>query len=166
MARPSAPRPGGPPDAAATKGARPNARVLALVAGGVVLATVAAVVFFMLGSSPGGPTPAVTATGQSADSSGQDALGPGATAPGDPVVTAQRAGATQARFTWTYVNQAVGDSFRWQRKTPSSGAAGGVTTKPELVISVPQGRSVCIVVQVRRADGQASNESQPACWSN
>ena len=43
---------------------------------------------------------------------------------------------------------------------------GGVTTKPEVLVSLPQGQSVCVVVQVRRSAGQASDPSQPVCWPN
>ena len=102
------------------------------------------------------------------DASGgeQNALGPGATAPGQAEVTASAAGGTEVRFSWTYANPAAGDTFRWQRVSGTAGTAGGVTAKPQVLVSLPQGQSVCVVVQVRRSSGQASELSQPACWPN
>jgi len=73
---------------------------------------------------------------------------------------------TRVRFSWTYANPAAGDSFRWRRVSGTAGAPGGVTAKPEVVISLPPGESVCVVVQARRAGGQASEPSQPVCWPN
>jgi hypothetical protein len=81
-------------------------------------------------------------------------------------VTAQSAGTAQVRFTWTYANPAAGDTFRWQRVSGSAGAPEGVTAKPQMLVSLPQGQSVCIVVQVRRTGGQASDPSSPVCWPN
>jgi serine/threonine protein kinase len=163
-ARPAALRPGSHA-AGRTPGVRPSGRVLVL-AGGVLVAVVAAVAFFTLGSrGPGRPTSNPTGVGQStASGSEQNALGPGATAPGQPAVTAHRAGGTQVRFSWTYANPAAGDTFRWQRVSGTAGTPGGVTTKPEVLVSLPQGQSVCVVVQVRRSGGQASDPSQPVCW--
>jgi serine/threonine protein kinase len=162
-ARPAAFPPGG---AAGTGRGRPSGRVLAL-GGGVLVAVVAVVAFFSLsqGSGQSGQGPAGVA--QSTAASGeQNALGPGATAPGQPVVTAHSAGATQVQFGWTYANRAAGDTFRWQRVSGSEGAPGGLTAKPELTVSLPPGQSLCIEVQVRRAAGQASDPSQPVCWPN
>jgi serine/threonine protein kinase len=164
MARPSAPRTGG--HAAGTAGARPSGRVIAL-AGGVLVVVVAAVAFFTLGNGGGQPTAATTGGGQPTTSGGeQNALGPGATAPGQAEVTASAAGGTEVRFSWTYANPAAGDTFRWQRVSGTAGTAGGVTAKPQVLVSLPQGQSVCVAVQVRRANGQASELSQPACWPN
>ncbi len=164
-ARPAALRPGSHA-AGRTEGSRPSGRVLVL-AGGVLVAVVAAVAFFTLGQGPGQPTPNPTGVGQSTASGGeQNALGPGATAPGQPAVTAHSAGGTQVRFSWTYANPAAGDTFRWQRVSGTAGTPGGVTTKPEVLVSLPQGQSVCVVVQVRRSGGQASDPSQPVCWPN
>ena len=163
MARPAALQPGGPA-ATRTGNGRPRGRVLALV-GGLLVAVAAVAAFFTLGQgggqtgqNPGGVAQTTASGGE------QNALGPGATAPGQPVVTAQSAGGTQVRFSWTYANPAAGDTFRWQRVSGSAGAPGGVTAKPQVLMSLPQGQSVCIAVQVRRAGGQASDLSQPACW--
>jgi serine/threonine protein kinase len=164
MARPAALEPGGLA-ATRTGNGRPRGRVLALV-GGLLVAVVAVGAFFTLGRGGGGqPGQNPSGVAQSTASGGeQNALGPGATAPGQPVVTAKSAGATQVRFSWTYANPAAGDTFRWQRVSGSAGAPGGVTAKPQVLMSLPQGQSVCIAVQVRRAGGQASDLSQPVCW--
>jgi len=163
IARPAALKPGSHA-AARTPGARPSGRVLAL-AGGALAVAVAAVAFFTLGQGAGQPASTPTGAGQTTAPGGaQNALGPGATAPGEPTVTARAAGRTQVRFSWTYANPAVGDTFRWQRVSGTAGVAGGVTAKPEVLISVPPGQSVCVVAQARRASGQASDPSQPTCW--
>jgi serine/threonine protein kinase len=162
-ARPAALQPGGHA-ATRTGSGRPRGRMLAL-AGGLLVAVVAAAAFFTVGPGHGRPGQNPTGVGQSTASSGeQDALGPGATAPGQPAVTAHSAGTTQVRFTWTYANPAAGDTFRWQRVSGSAGAPEGVTAKPQMLVSLPQGQSVCVVVQVRRAGGQASDPSTPVCW--
>ena len=164
MARPAALRPDG--RAAARTGARPRGRVLAL-AGGLLVAVVAVVAFLTLGQGNGQPGANPAATTQStASNDAQDALGPGATAPGQPTVTARQADGTQVSFSWNYANRVAGDTFRWQRVSGSAGTPGGVTTKPEVLISLPQDQHVCITVQVRRAGGQASEPSAPACWPN
>ncbi len=168
--------PGGQQAAAATYvGARPAtrrpSRSLLLAGGGVLVAVVAVVAFLTLGRGGGQPggTPGTgqptQATGQgSAAASGQSALGPGATAPGEPSVTAAPAGSGQVKFSWTYANPEPGDSFRWQRVSGTAGDPAGVVSKPKLVISLPPGQTVCILVQARRAGGQASEPSKPACW--
>jgi tRNA A-37 threonylcarbamoyl transferase component Bud32 len=164
-ARPAMPQPDGRA-AAGTKGVRPSGRVLAL-AGGVLVAVVAVVAFFTLGQGNGQPGQNPAPTAQSTASGGaQDALGPGATAPGQPTVTAHQAGGTQVSFSWTYANPVAGDTFRWQRVSGSAGTPGGVTAKPKVLISLPQGQHVCVAVQVRRAGGQVSEQSQPVCWPN
>ena len=175
MARPSALQPDGQAggqaggetagEAAARAGrARPGGRVLGIAAGVLVVA-VAAVLFFTLGRGQGQPGSNPAGAGQPTVSGGeQDALGPGATAPGQPTVTARSAGGTQVRFSWTYANRAAGDTFRWHRVSGTAGAPDGVTSKPGVVISLPPGQSVCVEVQVRRAGGQASDASLPACW--
>jgi hypothetical protein len=163
MARPAAPQPGD--RAASWRGsARPSGRVLALGAG-VVVAIVAVVAFFTLAQGNGQPSANSVGAQSTSSAAGQSALGPGATAPGEPTVKAQSAG-TQVRFSWTYGNPAAGDTFRWQRVSGSAGAASGVTSKPDLLVSLPDGQSMCIVVQVRRAAGQASTTSPPVCWPN
>jgi hypothetical protein len=167
VARASALHPEGQHAAAEAAGARTRRRALALAASGVLLAAVAAVAAFTLwGGSAAQPAPAPTGAEGSGNAGGQSALGPGATAPGTPVVTAHAAGAAQVRFTWKYANPADGDTFRWQRNPATSGTSGGEAVKPDLVLSLSKGQSVCIVVRVTRADGQASDESQPACWSH
>jgi hypothetical protein len=162
MARPAALQPGGHAGARTGSG-RPGGRVLA-IGGGLLVAVVAVVAFFTLGQGHGHTGQNPSGAAQSTASSGeQNALGPGATAPGQPAVTAQSVGA-QVRFSWTYANPAAGDTFRWQRVSGSAGPPGGVTAKPQVLVSLPQGQSVCIAVQVRRAGGQASDLSQPVCW--
>jgi hypothetical protein len=144
-------------------------RTMAIVGGGVLLVAVAAGAYLTLGRGHG-QSPQSTATGQStsttATSGAQSALGPGASAPGEPTVTAVSASATQVRFSWTYANPVAGDTFRWRRVSGTAGAAGGVLARPRLVVSVPHGQALCVVVQVRRAGGQASEPSQPTCWPN
>ncbi len=162
MARPAALRPDG--RAAAGTGARPRGRVLAL-AGGLLVAVVAVVAFFTLGRGNG--QPGANPTTQPTTSSGaQNALGPGATAPGQPTVTAHQADGTQVLFSWTYANHAAGDTFRWQRVSGTAGTPGGVTAKPDVLIALTQDQHVCVTVQVRRASGQASDPSPPVCWPN
>ena len=167
MARPTALRPGdrgGHRHGA--EGARPDRRILAMAGGGVLLVAVAAAAYLTLGRGHG-QQPQATGTGQSTATAGaQSALGPGASAPGEPTVTAGSAGGTQVRFSWTYANPVAGDTFRWQRVSGTAGAAGGVLAKPRLVVSLPHGQALCVVVQVRRAGGQASEPSQPTCWPN
>ena len=166
MARPSVPQPGGH-RSAGTGTARHRGRVLA-VAGGALVAVVAVVAYVTLTSGHGQQAQNPAGAGQPTASSGseQDALGPGATAPGQPTVTAQSAGASEVRFSWTYANPATGDTFRWQRVSGSAGTSSGDTAKPQVLVTLPQGQSLCIEVQVRRANGAASDESQPVCWPN
>jgi tRNA A-37 threonylcarbamoyl transferase component Bud32 len=168
MARPAALRPGDRGEhRRGAEGARPDRRRLAMAGGGVLLVAVAVGAYLMLGHGHGQATPQATATGQPTTSSqAQSALGPGASAPGEPTVTAGSAGGQQVRFRWTYANPAAGDTFRWQRVSGTAGAAGGVLAKPQLVVQLPPGKTLCVVVQVRRAGGQASEPSRPACWPN
>jgi hypothetical protein len=166
MARPAGLRPG---DRGGhrrdAEGTRRNRRALAM-AGGVLLVAVAAGAYLTLGRGHG-QQPQSTATGQPTTSSqAQSALGPGASAPGEPTVTAASAGGTQVRFSWTYANRVAGDTFRWQRVSGTAGATGGVVARPQLVVSLPPGQALCVEVQVRRADGQASEPSPPTCWPN
>jgi hypothetical protein len=145
-----------------TAPARPRGRVIALAGGGVLLA-VAVAAFLVFGRGNGQPGPATTGPGQATSTGGaQDALGPGA--PGQPVVTAERAGATKVRFHWTYASHKAGDTFRWRRVSGTAGSRAGKTAKPQLLVTVPPGQVVCVVVQVIRAKNQASDESEPACW--
>jgi hypothetical protein len=159
--RPVAPAPRAPepaePEAPAPR--RPG-RIIGIAAGCVlVVAAVGAVL--LLGHHGGGHTPG--GTGSSAGDT-QSALGPGATAPGTPTVTVARAGARKLRFRWTYANHAAGDTFRWHRVSGGTGPAAGSITRPTLLLAAPHRRSVCVTVQVVRANGQASDTSMPKCW--
>lgn len=148
------------------EGARQGRRTMATAGAGVLLVAVAAGAYLTLGRGHG-QSPQATASGQTTATAGaQSALGPGASAPGEPTVTAGSAGATQVRFSWKYANPVAGDTFRWRRVSGTAGAAGGVLARPQLVVSVPRGQALCVVVQVRRAGGQASEPSQPTCWPN
>ena len=123
-------------------GPRVSRRVLA-VCGGVLLAAVAAVAavaFVTLGPGHGRPGGAPANDGQAqtaASGGGQNALGPGATAPGQPAVTARGAGAPQVSFSWTYANPVAGDTFRWQRVSGSGRSPGGTVAGRKLVMSLP-----------------------------
>jgi hypothetical protein len=165
---PASPPPDGVGPRHGAETARPSRRVL-LAGGGVLLVAVAAVAFFTLRPGQGQPGAAASGTAQSqrqaaSQGGGQNALGPGATAPGQPAVTAEQSGASQVRFSWTYANPAAGDSFRWKRVSGTAGSSGGVVTKPALLVSLPAGQTLCVVIQARRASGQASDPSQPVCW--
>ncbi len=168
LARPSMLRPGERGGhRRGAEGARPDRRTLAIVGGGVLLVAVAAAAYLTRGRGHGQQHPQATGTGQSTATTGaQSALGPGASAPGEPTVTAGSAGGTHVRFSWTYADPVAGDTFRWQRVSGTAGATGGALAKPQLVVSLPPGQALCVVVQVRRAGGQASEPSQPACWPN
>jgi hypothetical protein len=74
-----------------------------------------------------------------------------------------RLSATQVKFTWTYDNPVSTDTFEWTRETGTAGNPSGETTKAELIVAVPSGRTACFAVRVDRADGTASNESPPEC---
>ena len=170
MARPAGPRPGESAGHRHGAGdARNDRRLLAIAAAGVLLLAVAGAAYLTLGRGHGhGPQqPQATGTGQATSTSGaQSALGPGASAPGEPTVTAGSAGGAQVRFSWTYANPVAGDTFRWRRVSGTAGAAGGVLARPRLVVSLSPGQALCVVVQVRRAGGQASEPSPPTCWPN
>jgi hypothetical protein len=170
MVRPAVPGPGGQGGGHrrhAGSAARRGGRGLALTVGGVLLAAAAVAALFLAGRGHGQQSPQATGTGQStAAAGGQSALGPGASAPGEPTVTAAGAGGTHVTFSWKYANPAAGDTFRWRRVIGTAGTASGVLAKPRLAVSLPPGQALCIVVQVRRAGGQASEPSSPACWPN
>jgi serine/threonine protein kinase len=167
MARSPVVHPGPEHGATGTERARPSARTLALI-GGVLVAAAVAVGYFTLSGSSGQQAQNPAGAGQpSALDGGGSAIGPGGgTTPGAPDVKAQPAGGTQVRFSWTYDNPAAGDTFRWQRVSGTAGTPGGTTAKPQVLVAVPKGRSVCVMVEVRRADGQLSAQSHPACWSS
>jgi tRNA A-37 threonylcarbamoyl transferase component Bud32 len=140
-------------------------RVLAFVGGGAALAVVAGVAVIVLSHGGGQPGNAPTGAGQATQPGGaEDAIGPDATAPGQPAVTATRLSATQVKFSWTYDNPVSSDTFEWKRVSGTAGKPSGEATKPELIVTVPGGQSACFEVRVTRTDGQASDESQPACW--
>jgi len=152
--------------AAGTSAPRSRGRLLALAAGATAV-VVAIVAYLAIGRGNGEPGSAPTSPGQATASGGaQNPLGPGVDAPGPPHVTAKRASATKIRFRWTYANPALGDTFRWKRVVGSAGSRGGATAKPQLLVMASPGKTVCIEVQVVRANGQASNESDPGCWPN
>jgi Protein kinase domain len=139
------------------RGKRKSGRVLALSAGGVLLAVGATVAVFGLGR--GGGTPAAAPTVGTQSSSPADAIGQG---PGTPTVAVSTIGDQQIEFSWTYAGSAPGDSFRAQVNggswTPVS------PNKPDLVLSVAQQQQVCILVQVHSADGVNSPPSNQKCW--
>ena len=156
----------GSPDGAADPGQRRSGRgrVLALVGGGAALAVVAGVAVLAL--SPGSgqpgslPTDAAPATQPNSE---QNAIGPDATEPGTPVLSVTRLSATQVKFSWTYDNPVSSDTFEWTRETGTAGNPSGETNKAELIVAVPSGQTACFEVRVDRADGTASDESQPEC---
>jgi hypothetical protein len=78
-------------------------------------------------------------------------------------VTARRVSATQVEFSWAYINMAPDDTYRLQ-VSGGTGASVSVVTKPDVVLPVAAGHSVCVTVTVRSADGQASPPSDPQCW--
>ena len=147
-------------DIAAAPAEGHRGRVIGAAVGGIlVLAAIVAAV--ALHGHPAGPVP-VSPTGSSTS---QSAIGDD-TAPGTPDVTFAREGAGEVRFRWTYANREEGDVFRWQRVSGGTTPAAGVTTKPTLVLAAAGGQSVCITVEVVRADGSfASTLSKPACGS-
>jgi serine/threonine protein kinase len=148
------------------RGARSSGRAFVLAGGGVLVAAVAVVAVLALRHG-GGPAAASTVNGQaSQQAGGQSALGPGAAAPGQPAVTERRVSGMRVEFSWTYANPAAGDTFRWQEVSGGRGEPIGVVAKPQLLLTVAKGQSACITVTVRSADGQASQPSEPACWSN
>jgi hypothetical protein len=145
---------------------RGRGRLLTLAAGGMAV-VVAVVAYLAIGRGHVDPGSAPTGPGQATASGGvQNPLGPGVLAPGQPEVTARRLSATKIRFRWTYTNHAAGDTFRWRRVSGSAGSRAGDTAKPQLLLKVPAGKSICIAVQVIRSNGQASNVSDPGCWPN
>lgn len=138
-----------------------SVRVIGITAGCVLV--IAAISIVLALTNHGGGHKATGARSSAANS--QNALGPGITAPGTPAVAVARVGAHELRFRWTYANHAAGDIFRWNRVSGGSGPKAGTTTRPALLLAAPHWRSVCITVQVVRADGsQASDPSRPACW--
>jgi hypothetical protein len=115
---------------------------------------------------PGHKSPGASPPGAGSRRTGGGTSAIGATAPGTPAVVIASQGQNDVRFDWTYLNHSRGDVFRWHRIGTGSGPASGSTTKPTLLLAVSKGKSVCITVQVVRADGsQASQVSQPQCGS-
>lgn len=159
----------GPGSGTVTSGGTRRPSRVVLLAGGAVLVAAAIGAGFVAmrhGGGQGTPPAGQSQAGQSqsALSGQQNALGPGVSAPGKPSITAARASSSDVRFSWTYANHATGDVFRWQRVgTPTS--VTGRTTQPELTVAAGRGQTVCIEVEVVRADGsQASGFSSPVCW--
>jgi eukaryotic-like serine/threonine-protein kinase len=135
-------------------------RMLALAAGGVLLAVVVAVAVLIFSHGGSSPSSALTAGNQPTQPGGaQDALGFG---PGAPTVTARSIGGHEVEFSWHYDNSAQTDSFRVQ----VDGGDGHPATpkEPDLVLSVAQGQRVCVQVQVISADGVESPQSNVSCW--
>ena len=94
----------------------------------------------------------------------QNALGPGAAAPGTPVVKAHRIDSAQVQFSWTYANPAAGDTYHMAAGRGGRWPGGGRAAKPRVAHRPGRGaRAICVLVTVRRADGQISDR-QPACW--
>lgn len=148
---------------AAAEPSRPG-RLLVLAGGGLLAVVAAVVAVLVLSHGNGGRSPAAAGTSPASQQAvGGNALGPGAAAPGQPDVTARRVSATEVEFSWTYVNAAPGDTFRWQELSEGAGAPVHVATKPDVLIAVAKGHSACITVTVRSADGQASEPSNSLC---
>jgi serine/threonine protein kinase len=144
-----------------TKDRPRRSRVLAFAGGGALLVVVAVVAVLVLPRGSDGQP----GTSQATKSSGQSAFGPGAAAPGQPVVTVSRANAKQVEFRWTYANPASSDKFRVQ-VSGGTGVLVEFVTKPELLRTVANGHRTCIAVTVSSADGQASPSSSSVCWPN
>ena len=118
----------------------------------------------MLAHGGGQPSTAPTSAGQATQSGGaEDAVGPGAAAPGTPVVKAHRIDSAQVQFSWTYADPAAGDTYIWQRVGGAAGQARGRVAKPRVAIDLAEGHTSCVQVTVRRADGQIS-PAATACW--
>lgn len=170
-ARPRMVAPAGAGSIGATGAAGPRQRKtgrgrgLAFAGGGAALAVAAGVAVIVMPHGGGQPGSAPASAGQATQAGGaQNAIGPDGTAPGQPTVTASRLKATRVKFSWTYDNPVSSDTFEWKRVSGTAGKLSGEAAKPELIVTVPAGQSVCFEVRVTRTDGEASDESQPACW--
>jgi hypothetical protein len=141
------------------KSERARGRVLGFAGGGALLVAVMAVIVLALQHGNGDQSHAPTGTGQATP----PGVGEKALAPGQPVVTASRVNAGQVEFQWTYSNSAAGDTFRWQEMIAGTGERAGLTTKPDLLLAVTNGRPACLTVTVRSADGEASKPSSRVC---
>jgi serine/threonine protein kinase len=141
------------------KSRRARGRVLVFAGGGTLLVVVTAVIVLALQHSNGDQSYAATGAGQATP----PGVGENALAPGQPVVTASRVNAGQVEFQWTYSNSASGDTFRWQEMIAGTGERAGLAAKPDLLLAVTKGRSACITVTVRSADGEASKPSSRVC---
>ena len=135
-----------------------SGRMLLLSGGGVLLVAVATATLLNLGHPAGNPTPAPTTGTQPG---GVNPLGAGL-GPGVPRVTPRSIGGQQVEFSWVYVNSAPGDSFSVQVIGDSGKPA--TPKKPDLVLTVAQGRQVCIQVQVISVRGVESQPSAVSCW--
>lgn len=165
---PATPGRSGPPgpSGAVASGQRTGGRgrTLALIGAGAALAVVAGVAVAVLSHGGGQPDGTPASAGQATQAGGADnAVGPAAAAPGTPAVKATRLSATQVKFTWTYDNSAAGDTFPWSM-SGTVRHSSGEATKPDLTVTVPRGQVACLEVRVRSASGQASDNSEPACW--
>ncbi|HEV7204983.1 MAG TPA: serine/threonine-protein kinase [Jatrophihabitans sp.] len=121
---------------------------LVLVAGGVLLVGVLAVVIgFAVTGGSGKPKPIATVSnGVDTQDAGQ--LGENLP-PGRPTVTGTRASAGVLVFRWTYSAALPSDTFEWREVGTSR---RGVVTEPLLRLSDPGG-SHCVQVRVVRIDG-------------
>jgi eukaryotic-like serine/threonine-protein kinase len=135
-----------------------SGRVLALAGGGVLLAAAVVVAVAVLGGhGAGSPAATLTASGQPGNANeviGMD--------PGTPTVTARGIGGQRVEFSWIYTNSAPTDSFHVQVYGGSVKKAN--PKKPDLVLSVGQGRQVCIQVVAVATTGVSSRESDVSCW--
>jgi len=127
------------------------------------------VAVLVIGHGDGGGAPAAgsTASGQASTTGGANsAIGPGVSAPGTPTVTARRVSAAEVEFTWKYANPSTGDIFLWRRVLGTVGPSRGQAHTADLTVRLKKGQTLCIEVEVARADGVASGESTPGCWGN
>jgi tRNA A-37 threonylcarbamoyl transferase component Bud32 len=154
----------GDQEAAAGQRKPGRGRVFAFVGGSTLLVAAAVVATLALSRGAGGGS-GLTGGGQGGQPGGQSALGPGAVGPGQPTVTASRVNASQVEFRWTYANPASHDTFRLQ-VSGGTGNPAAIAAKPDLLLTVAKGHSVCITVTVRSADGEASPPSNTFCWPN
>jgi serine/threonine protein kinase len=126
-----------------------------LIGAGLVLVVLAIGIGVVLASTGGSPP---KHSAQQAIQT-QDPLNAGEElAPGPVSITTSRPSSQTVKFTWTYANPMSSDSFRW-RTTDS--AHKGTVTVPTVTVADSVGTSICLQVQVFRADG-----TNPTDWSS
>lgn len=160
---PAGPQRAEPPEAETGRPSTGQRRVLLFVGGGVLLAVAVVAALLAIPHGSGAPSASGTSQATQPDNGQNNALGPAALAPGQPVVTVRRLSSSQVEFSWTYTNTAPGDTFHWQQLSGTAGQPVGVVDQPDLILPVGPGQSECIAVTVRSADGQASQASDPVC---